>query len=72
MVRRQELTFIDDSTLLILSSIGLLCVGVAVLWVIRQSPDWAVKEVRVRMLIQIMVCREACCTSCWTNIQYCM
>lgn len=44
MVRRQELTFIDDSTLLILSSIGLLCVGVAVLWVIRQSPDWAVKE----------------------------
>lgn len=35
-----QLTFLEDKIILIISSIGLVCVTAAVLWVVRQSPDW--------------------------------
>lgn len=35
-----QLTFLEDKALLIISSLGLVCVATAVLWVVRQSPDW--------------------------------
>lgn len=38
--QEEQLTFLDDSLILIISCVGLLCVTAAVLWVVRQSPDW--------------------------------
>lgn len=37
---QDQLTFLDDKLILIISSLGLVCVATAVLWVVRQSPDW--------------------------------
>ncbi|CAM9897447.1 unnamed protein product [Ectocarpus sp. 12 AP-2014] len=38
--QEDQLTFLDDTLILVISSVGLLCVTAAVLWVVRQSPDW--------------------------------
>lgn len=38
---QDQLTFVGDKVLLFVSSLGLICVATAVLWVVRQSPGWA-------------------------------
>lgn len=40
MPNDDKLTFLEDKVILIISSLGLLLVTAAVLWVVRQSPDW--------------------------------
>ncbi|CAM9552566.1 unnamed protein product [Ectocarpus fasciculatus] len=38
--QEDQLTFLDDTLILAISCVGLLCVTAAVLWLVRQSPDW--------------------------------
>lgn len=38
---QHKLEFLEDRALLMISSLGLVCVAAAVFWVVRQSPDWA-------------------------------
>lgn len=38
---QHKLEFLEDRVLLMISSLGLICVTAAVFWVVRQSPDWA-------------------------------
>lgn len=38
---QHKLEFLEDRVLLVISSLGLLCVTAAIFWVVRQSPDWA-------------------------------
>ncbi|CAN0074832.1 unnamed protein product, partial [Scytosiphon promiscuus] len=35
-----KLTFLNDEVILMIASLGLMCVTATVLWVLRQSPDW--------------------------------
>lgn len=41
-----QLTSLGDSTLLVFSTLGLICVSTAVLWIAGRSPDWGADEVK--------------------------